>query len=102
MIIVAYFAVLILNFIEVFRNKRNKYLLLLSVLILGLIFAGGTENTDMVYYKATYFDDARIKYKATEFGFYYFAQFCRQLNLGLFGIAWVGLFICNPINRCDS
>lgn len=53
MIIVAYFAVLILNFIEVFRNKRNKYLLLLSVLILGLIFAGGTENTDMVYYKAT-------------------------------------------------
>ncbi|MGT4665327.1 EpsG family protein [Enterococcus hirae] len=86
MIIVAYFAVLILNFIEVFRNKRNKYLLLLSVLILGLIFAGGTENTDMVYYKATYFDDARIKYKATEFGFYYFAQFCRQLNLGLFGM----------------
>lgn len=54
MIIVAYFAVLILNFIEVFRNKRNKYLLLLSVLILGLIFAGGTENTDMVYYKATF------------------------------------------------
>ncbi|MBF8807374.1 MAG: EpsG family protein [Enterococcus lacertideformus] len=86
MITTLYFTVLITNLVEVFRNKKSRLLLWLSVIILGLIFAGGTENTDMVYYKATYLDDARIKYKATEFGFYYFVQFCRQLHLGLFGM----------------
>ncbi|OQO70410.1 hypothetical protein BH747_06845 [Enterococcus villorum] len=93
MILTLYLAVIIINLFEVFRNKNNKLVLLLSVVILGLIFAGGTENTDMVYYKATYFDDARIKYKATEFGFYYFVQFCRQFQLGLFGMRGLVFFL---------
>ncbi|MGX7174053.1 EpsG family protein [Enterococcus ratti] len=100
MILTLYLTVLIINIFAVFRKKPNKLLLLLSVFILGLIFAGGTENTDMVYYKATYFNDAQIKYKATEFGFYYFVQLCRQFHVGLFGMRGMvflfSLLLINP------
>lgn len=90
MTIFIYFGIISINLLYYsFNNnkkKNNSLILLVSIILIGLIFVYGLNNTDMNYYELYYNTVNFRSYKATEISFYLLVYLSHAFNLGLVGL----------------
>lgn len=108
MTIAVYFGTVLLNFIYYAIHKRfnreNRFILLLTLVALGIIFVYGIDNADMIYYKPYYDTVSTRAFKATEIGFYLIVLLANKLSLGYIGLRlitflWGQLFLMLGLNK---
>lgn len=89
MTIAIYFGTVLINLIY-YMNRRdkkdNKKLLLISLFVMGLVYAYGITTVDSVFYVPYYENVLSRTFKFTEIGFYYLVLLCRNLELGYVGM----------------
>lgn len=86
MVIAIYLVVLIINLIYSTRRKNNKFILWSTLIVIGIIFSGDINNTDMIYYSQYYYNALTRGFKGTEIGFNTLIRICYHLDLGLIGM----------------